>query len=1270
MRRGLWIGFGALLATLGLSIVAAAVLLITEPGLRFGLEMAQRFAPGTFTWHDARGRLIGPLQIEGLEYTDASGRYTVARLAFDWSPGRLLARRLSIHQLHVEGVDIDLGGREPSAGSAAPIEPGWSLPFELVVRDLTVRDLRIRTAPAALLEIAALDAALASGLEWIDFEHLQVRIEPYVLDLQGRLGLGRTVASDLRLALQARPPGVEPVAASVQLQGTWERASAAVQVTAPAPLTAQLELVEPFAELRWALDAQLPVITLQRIAATWPELRAGGTLQASGGLHDVRVRADLQTDWEATDLYPLHLELTLDEDADGRLRLRPSTLVQGPAQLQLRGEWQPADGVFDLRLEATTLQWPPHGTPQVRVPTATVALTGQADDYRLEVSAQLQGPDFPATTLAGAGRGDREALTVERLRLDTLEGVVEGAGRLAWAPTLAWEAQLTAHDLDPGQQWPDWPGRLGAQVETRGTRTVDQPLELEAHIEALDGTLRGYPVGGAGRLELRGEQGRIEGVELRSGEAQFSAAGDFGTHWDLRWSLRAPDLAQLLPALAGRLEADGTLTGTRAAPRLTTRARAAALQAGDLRLERLDLDADLGLQPDAPLDLTLRGEALVFDGRRIDRFAADLDGSLQRHSLNLDAQGPTHALTLLAHGGWDGTVWDGRLQRADWRLPEAGAWALAGAVPLRLGAHAGAVHDLCWTQDRARLCVDLEQSAADRILRARLSDWPVDGAVAAWLPPEVRLDGVRLGLELEARKKMGMRDWGVGGWGWGVGIRDSGEGTLTVSATGRLSAGTLHWLAATGREDTAFGGADLDARLTAQGAQARAVVRLSGADQVVLDAALPGYRPGADLAAQPLEGRLTGAIRDLSLADGLLENIDQLSGVIAIDARLGGTPADPTLQGGLRLREGRAYIGPAGVQLEDLQLALTGDPAAATLQLEGDARSGPGTVAVEGRLSGLGRTDLEGRLRLTGEAFEAVNLPEARVLVTPDVTLAVRGRAVTVDGSVHIPEARLEPRDLSGAQTSSRDVVLVGQEAAPASPRWEVSTRVTVTLGDQVQFDGFGLKGRFTGTLEVIDEPGRVTRGRGELQVLDGVYSAYGQELKIETGRVLFRDGPIDDPGLDVRAVRRTGDVLAGVKVFGELRDPQVELYSQPTLPQADQLSYLLLGRPIEGASGSEGQLLMQAATSLGLKGGNLLAQTIGSSFGLDEVSVGGGNDLDSAALTVGKYLSPRLYINYSVGLIDAVNRLQLRYQLSRRFSVQTETGTATGGDILYTIER
>ena len=46
--------------------------------------------------------------------------------------------------------------------------------------------------------------------------------------------------------------------------------------------------------------------------------------------------------------------------------------------------------------------------------------------------------------------------------------------------------------------------------------------------------------------------------------------------------------------------------------------------------------------------------------------------------------------------------------------------------------------------------------------------------------------------------------------------------------------------------------------------------------------------------------------------------------------------------------------------------------------------------------------------------------------------------------------------------------------------------------------------------------------GRGELSVIEGRYEAYGQKLDINRGRLLFDASPLDDPGLDIEARRRS----------------------------------------------------------------------------------------------------------------------------------------------------
>ncbi|HEY9149415.1 MAG TPA: translocation/assembly module TamB domain-containing protein, partial [Gammaproteobacteria bacterium] len=105
-------------------------------------------------------------------------------------------------------------------------------------------------------------------------------------------------------------------------------------------------------------------------------------------------------------------------------------------------------------------------------------------------------------------------------------------------------------------------------------------------------------------------------------------------------------------------------------------------------------------------------------------------------------------------------------------------------------------------------------------------------------------------------------------------------------------------------------------------------------------------------------------------------------------------------------------------------------------------------------------------------------------------------------------------------------------------------------------------------------------------------------------------------------------------------------------------------------ASDAEGASMMQAASALGLGGGGLLAAQIGETFGFDEVEIGGsGAGLEEAALLVGKYLSPRLYVQYSVGLLEPVSTFRVRYQMSRRWTLQTETGAESGADLLFSLD-
>jgi translocation and assembly module TamB len=172
------------------------------------------------------------------------------------------------------------------------------------------------------------------------------------------------------------------------------------------------------------------------------------------------------------------------------------------------------------------------------------------------------------------------------------------------------------------------------------------------------------------------------------------------------------------------------------------------------------------------------------------------------------------------------------------------------------------------------------------------------------------------------------------------------------------------------------------------------------------------------------------------------------------------------------------------------------------------------------------------------------------------------------------------------ASVRSSDVIIVGRRAAPRptgvlvkDAPLDIQPNVSITLGDKVKFNGFGLDARLEGKLRVLRTRQDIV-AEGVLSVVDGVYKAYGQNLAIERGRLLF-NGALDNPGLDVRAVREVdgGDIKVGMTLAGTVRKPESTLFSSPQQTQSDTLSYLLTGRAMSGLSGDQSSLLVDAVT-------------------------------------------------------------------------------------------
>jgi translocation and assembly module TamB len=311
-----------------------------------------------------------------------------------------------------------------------------------------------------------------------------------------------------------------------------------------------------------------------------------------------------------------------------------------------------------------------------------------------------------------------------------------------------------------------------------------------------------------------------------------------------------------------------------------------------------------------------------------------------------------------------------------------------------------------------------------------------------------------------------------------------------------------------------------------------------------------------------------------------------------------------------------------------------------------------------------------GRLRLEGDSVEAMNTAEVRLLASPRLDVSVAGDSVDVQGELRIPYARVELSDIPQTAVPPSDDVVFTDTAGTRAGQQRVTARVRVVLGDSISFKGFNFTADLGGDLLAVAVPKRPATGSGAIIIKEGHYKAYGQDLTISDGRLRFAGGPVDNPGLDIRATRTAEDsVVAGVKIAGTLKSPQVTIFSNPPMSEGRALQYLVLGHPLGQTGGTQGSLASQAASSLGLRGGNLLAKSLGKGVGLDQARIETKGDLREASFVAGKYLSPNLYVSYGIGLFDPVSTLRLRYVLSSKWALQAEKGEASGADILYRVE-
>jgi translocation and assembly module TamB len=1290
-RLGLRLSVRAIVGLLMLIILAALAaywLLNSVRGRDVLLDqIVARLPPGTeLHWMRAEGPVTGPMTLYDVRFVqrscpDRHGQavawpncktplitaFAAQRVMLDPSLQPLLDRRLRLDRLQVSNAALILPDDD------SPFElPRWpeSLPRiapPLGIEATTIEVDRLRilrdegTRQIPLLRIATLRGGVEADAGFLRLNDVTAETdrgrfalrgeyvprERYRIDLvatavlpaaagrtPGRLGaIARGDLSALMIGVGGNVPG--SLRASLNLRGerdpqwTLNARGERLQVSA---LTGE-DAEDAFYALDLRLRGDQGAAKLEgRIAQTSAQQNPAN----SAGGNATHLTRELQI---------LPSTISLREQI---LTLSPLSLSLLQGRVDVRGQLDartPEDPRFEGKLAARDLHWRGEDRSAVEIiGGGEFALQGRWRDWSLRGRADLLRAGERAKLELDA-RGDGEHADIASVRAVMPSGRLDGSGRLEWTPRLRWRADARLAGFDPGYLWPDWPGAVNGRLRSEGAMDERGATDLRIEANELGGRLRERALQGRANVRLRlpaAPQTRIDGegeVALQIGDSRIDARGKVADTLAIDAELTPLRLNDLLPQAQGMVNGTLRLSGARTQPNIDADLSGRDINYAGYRVGSARARGRLPWQAGADGALAIEAEN-VEAGIALQQLRIDARGALQ--ALRIDAEGNSEAIGRIAlngdlaqrNGRWQGALSSLRLAPVTgpaWRLQAparfaqtaSNGWQLASSCFRNESSGGGdASGSLCASADwPARLDVRGEALPLTWLAPYIDSGLPARDARTRW-----ELSGV---AEFDARIR---------------GVGASWVGTAQL----RSASGGLAQRSRTRRDVVAYRDLRADARFGPQ--------RID----LTLDAGLRGegslrarVATGWDADA-PLSGEVVIDTRELTWVELFSPDIVAPTGRLAGTFALGGRLGQPSLGGQARLSEFRTELPALAVSLRDGDLRMDAQ-ADGSARIVGSVRSGEGTLRVDGTL-GWREGDVPLRLRLSGENVLIADTRELHAIVDPNVEVRYAvGQPIVVSGEIGIPKADLALERLSEGVSASPDVIVRDPANPQRSARTALELDLALTMGKDVHLYGFGLDGNLGGSVRMRARPGRETVATGSLEI-DGRYTAYGQKLQIERGRLLWSNTPFADPVLDIRAQREVGDVTAGIDVKGRASAPDARIWSNPATSESEALAYLALGRPLSSASADENRRL--SAASAALSAGNLLAAQLGQKIGLDDAGVLESRALGGSVLGVGKYLSPRLYVSYGVSLLGTGQVITLKYLLRKGFDIEIESST------------
>ncbi len=717
---------------------------------------------------------------------------------------------------------------------------------------------------------------------------------------------------------------------------------------------------------------------------------------------------------------------------------------------------------------------------------------------------------------------------------------------------------------------------------------------------------------------------------------------------DINSLAKLPNLAKLLTNIKtkkifGQQSSDFTITGASTQPKLSLKTSSNRIGFDDLNAENLQINFDYQPFQQHQSQLSVHSKELTFKQQQFQALTIALAGDINQQHISANWQGELagkfklnstwQANTQL----WSGVLSDSLLNFQGYQFsPDSDILAQFDLAnnSLKINSH-------CWLNNHAQLCAKqalITANSGDIQIQVKAhSDFVKETLLAQKLSLQSSLNGL-LQAKWQANEKP------------------------TLNADFTLSSGSISYLDEQeiilsqwqqGQFQLSLVNEKLETKLALIKANQQPLLSIT--TELALDQ------------SKTLNGNVIINQLNLKPLQALIPEVNDFNANISSNLSLAGHLHDPKVSGQFSLANGSIAFNRSDNNISELNLSASLSQQQA--KIDGSFMIDQALATYSSVIDWQQQLDITANLN--ADKIPLSFPPNVNVIVAPNLSAHYSEQLLRLTGEIDILDGLLTIAQFpEGSVKVSDDAIIVDDQGQVLTEQknFALESDIEIKIHEKFKLAGFGFKGNLAGQLKMQQAKQQPMQMYGRINVLNGFYQAYGQDLQVKQGTMTF-NGPVKNPFVDFRAERyiKNDDVNVGLSVNGLTDAIELQLFSQPAMDQPEILSYLIRGQGLDSGTGNTAAVGIALGTTLTkAEHLNRLIQKLPL---LHDISVNTEVDGDQAQATISGYLGERIYLKYGVGIYEPIDEITVRLYLLNKLWLETVSGIEKSADIYYSFD-